>query len=684
MSLRARLATVLAVVMLAPLTVAAVAVGVVVPRAARSAGENAVARDAGTAALALAARCQAVGDMAGMAARRIAATAVSRGVLDVDAAAIGVREAAASRPGVAIAVVDARGVVLTSAGTVLANAVQPGLGGAGAGVSCALGAPATGSVPLLGEEVPIRDAGRTVARVRAWAPLDRPALRQLQASLGLSAGLAVLTAGSSGGPARVATTTLPVAVPSPVLAASAAGRMTGTAGGYRYAVRDATPGVPYAVITLSEEGGTSLVTIAVGVLAAAALLAVLLVWMLARRLTGPLAGLTSVAERLRSGDLDARSGIQGNDEVGRLAVALDEMAENLQGRLGELQHSRDALSETFDRFGEALGRTHDLDGLLDTVVAAAVHAAGAALGVALLDDSSGATSTGTLDRAGDGVAMTERVRVVEDAAAVAVDAGTRALERLADRAVQRGDCVLEGYGPETGPAVALPLQAGNRMIGAVALARGRGAVPFDEGGLARVRALVSHAGTAIANVRVHEEARRLSVTDPLTGAGNMRQLSTTLSREVERATRFGRPLTVLMLDLDHFKQVNDTLGHAFGDDVLREFARRLEDCLREVDTVARYGGEEFTVILPETDVDGGTRVAERIIDAVRAEPFGPGELRRAVTVSVGVAAFPAHGRSVTEVLRSADSALYAAKRAGRDRWCVAGISPEAAAVSQAG
>ena len=119
-----------------------------------------------------------------------------------------------------------------------------------------------------------------------------------------------------------------------------------------------------------------------------------------------------------------------------------------------------------------------------------------------------------------------------------------------------------------------------------------------------------------------------------------------------------------MLDLDHFKSVNDTHGHAFGDGVLREFARRLQDCLREVDTVARYGGEEFAVVLPETGSDGAAAVTARIVAAVRAKPFTVGPVSQAVTVSAGVASFPDHGRTASEILRSADAALYVAKAAG--------------------
>ncbi|HYY11577.1 MAG TPA: GGDEF domain-containing protein, partial [Kineosporiaceae bacterium] len=207
-----------------------------------------------------------------------------------------------------------------------------------------------------------------------------------------------------------------------------------------------------------------------------------------------------------------------------------------------------------------------------------------------------------------------------------------------------------------------------------AVARRAGAPAVGDDAVEALEDLARHAGAAVANALAHEETRRLSVTDPLTGAGNFRQLSTTLAREVERATRFGRPLSVVMLDLDHFKAVNDGHGHPFGDAVLREFARRLQDCLREVDTVTRYGGEEFTVVLPETGADGAAAVAARIVRAIRDRPFTVGARSAEVTVSAGVASFPDHGRTASELLRSADQALYAAKGAGRDRWCLAEVA----------
>jgi diguanylate cyclase (GGDEF)-like protein len=182
---------------------------------------------------------------------------------------------------------------------------------------------------------------------------------------------------------------------------------------------------------------------------------------------------------------------------------------------------------------------------------------------------------------------------------------------------------------------------------------------------------------AVHNVRVHEEAQRLSLTDPLTGLWNYRCLRESLRREVERASRFGRMLTVLVLDLDHFKEVNDTYGHAAGDAVLGEFARRIRIGLREVDVAFRQGGEEFVVLLPETDAYGGAIVAERLGAAVRDRPV-PIEGRRpgrddeiSISVSIGVAVFPEHGATAQQVLDAADDALYVAKNAGRDTYRLA-------------
>jgi diguanylate cyclase (GGDEF)-like protein len=177
------------------------------------------------------------------------------------------------------------------------------------------------------------------------------------------------------------------------------------------------------------------------------------------------------------------------------------------------------------------------------------------------------------------------------------------------------------------------------------------------------------------NVRLHEEAERLSLTDPLTGLWNYRSLRQSIRREVERASRFGHVLAALALDLDRFKEVNDTYGHAAGDAVLAEFARRIRAEVREVDLAFRQGGEEFVVLLPETDARGAAIVAERLGAAVRATPIVVdthlAPLSVSVSVSIGIAVFPDHATTAQQVLDAADDALYAAKAAGRDTYRLA-------------
>jgi diguanylate cyclase (GGDEF)-like protein len=170
-----------------------------------------------------------------------------------------------------------------------------------------------------------------------------------------------------------------------------------------------------------------------------------------------------------------------------------------------------------------------------------------------------------------------------------------------------------------------------------------------------------------------QETLQLSLTDPLTGLGNVRQLGDALRRESERASRFGRTLGVLVLDLDHFKEVNDQHGHRAGDAVLVEFAQRVRRVVREVDLTFRQGGEEFVILLPETDVAGSLTAARRIGEAIREAPFPLGNNDISVTVSVGVAVYPRHARTATGILDAADAALYAAKHAGRDTFVLADV-----------
>ena len=176
-----------------------------------------------------------------------------------------------------------------------------------------------------------------------------------------------------------------------------------------------------------------------------------------------------------------------------------------------------------------------------------------------------------------------------------------------------------------------------------------------------------------------EALRRLATRDQLTGVLNRREFERILGEEQERALRFGHPLALIMIDIDHFKKINDTYGHPTGDVVLREVARRLGGEVRTVDRVARYGGEEFGLVLMQTDLGGAMEVANRVCRRLAAEPVKVDDkLALNVTLSGGVAVLPEHALTGAELVAAADKALYAAKAAGRNR-----VLPAVAAVPAA-
>lgn len=171
---------------------------------------------------------------------------------------------------------------------------------------------------------------------------------------------------------------------------------------------------------------------------------------------------------------------------------------------------------------------------------------------------------------------------------------------------------------------------------------------------------------------VMRELRQLATRDALTGLLNRRAFDALLSEEIDRARRLGHPLTLVLLDLDHFKTINDTHGHPAGDAVLAATARLLEAEVRTIDRVARIGGEEFAVLLMETSESEGLAIARRLAAAMRARTVTVADgLAIAVTVSAGVAGLPAYGEAETGLMAMADKALYTAKRGGRDRAVLA-------------
>ncbi|MGH3716138.1 MAG: diguanylate cyclase [Micromonosporaceae bacterium] len=452
-----------------------------------------------------------------------------------------------------------------------------------------------------------------------------------------------------------------------------------------------TAGQPLRLVLATsrgEEQGLFAVLLAVVVLAG--VLAIGAAWWLARTTTRPLAELAMAADRVADGDLDARVPVRSADEVGRLATTFNRMTREMKGYVEALTASRDQLRGNLGLLGDTLSSTHDLGRILEVILETAMAATGAQAGVVLLVEQSDGRRAGQLvARSAQG--LTGRA---ESLAEIRLQLGEGLLGGVAASGEPRRGRVewdgpmLSENEPQCRTYVAVPFSGSRhgegedpasqpgRLLGVLALYDRLGHDDFDDADLITLRTFAGQAAVAVENVLLHEETHRLSLTDPLTGLWNYRYLKESVRREVERASRFERKLAVLAMDLDRFKDVNDTYGHPVGDAVLIEFAQRIQTETREVDLAFRQGGEEFVVLLPETDAAGGARVAERLCAAVRDELFdvsasdGSGDAIR-VTVSAGVAVYPKHGTTVAEILEAADDALYAAKASGRDTYRVA-------------
>jgi diguanylate cyclase (GGDEF)-like protein len=214
--------------------------------------------------------------------------------------------------------------------------------------------------------------------------------------------------------------------------------------------------------------------------------------------------------------------------------------------------------------------------------------------------------------------------------------------------------------------LAAPLLAGRHLVGVISISDVSPTRRFSGSDLRLLNMFAQQAAIAVENARLFRETQHLAITDPLTGLFNRRYFFDLAQREIDRAWRYKRQLAVLMLDLDHFKEVNDLYGHAAGDEVLRVVGSRLSDALRKTDILGRYGGEEFAVVLPETAHAGATMVAEKLRKCIHERPIATSHALITMTASVGIGFLDDRCKGLDELIDRADQALYEAKRAGRD------------------
>ncbi|MFC5060832.1 diguanylate cyclase domain-containing protein [Actinomycetospora atypica] len=376
---------------------------------------------------------------------------------------------------------------------------------------------------------------------------------------------------------------------------------------------------------------------------------------LERHVVAPVDGLLASVRGISEGRLVPPEPVAGSAELVALRDGLADMTVALRHQHEETMAQAERLQAQTDRLRTILIMTREIAGSLNTryVVDSTVQAA-----VAVTD---GRVLLWLLDEDGSGLELAyDSTRGAVAPLERQCSLGVGVVGRSARYGqISRGD-------PDTDDeaAVAVPLVVGARVIGVLECFDGtEGEV--DGQALSAVEMLATLAGSAIEASRLHAATERLSQFDPLTQLANRRRLGTDLDNAVANAKRHGHPMSVIMLDLDHFKELNDRYGHQQGDVVLQEVASTLRASMRDGETAYRYGGEEFAILITEGGPDDAAALAERLRERVEAD-FKRGG-RQLVTASFGIATLPEHAGDGEGLVSEADRALYSAKNSGRNR-----------------
>jgi diguanylate cyclase (GGDEF)-like protein len=420
-------------------------------------------------------------------------------------------------------------------------------------------------------------------------------------------------------------------------------------------------------VSLSEQIADNRLLIAV-LLALFVLFALAFAGYVSRALTRQIATFLEAARRLSRGDFRRLVATQGNDEFAALGREFNDMSVQLEAKIEEVERKREELAETIRRVGDALATGLDRHGVVALAVRQAVDGCNAEAARAL------PLAHGVFRSYEVGELVGELEQAVETAErrvfAIHEDVGEELLGALeGDEGAERTRrAVAARFGEAHAVSIGLrSLVDGPEYLGAISIARYGAAFSREEEEL--LEYLAGQAVISIENASLHETVARQARTDELTGLANVRAFVSIVERELERSRRFDTPLALVMVDIDDFKEVNDSYGHQQGDEVLAHIAEVLRTLSRELDAPARYGGEELAVVLPQTDAAGAQLLAERMREAVQAlqVPRIRGRGTLSVTASFGVASVPESARDRDELIAAADAALYRAKRAGKNR-----------------
>ncbi|OGL19952.1 MAG: hypothetical protein A3K12_02675 [Candidatus Rokubacteria bacterium RIFCSPLOWO2_12_FULL_71_19] len=386
---------------------------------------------------------------------------------------------------------------------------------------------------------------------------------------------------------------------------------------------------------------------------------------------GRLRTLVRAAELLSAGDLGARARVEGADEIAVLGRSFDAMADRLAAMVKGEQRAKEDLEERvseldlLNRLGELLQACLTLEeayAVLERVLkdlfrfeSGAVFACSTSRSLIEAVARWGAAASGS----GGVFAIEEcwalrsgRPHLVED--------------------TRSGPLCTHLPSPPPAACICVPLVAQGEALGLLYIGAPPAGTPagrpLSEARRRLAEAVAEQVALGLANVKLREVLRSQSIRDPLTGLFNRRYMEETLEREVRRSQRAGRPMAVIMADIDHFKLINDNFDHDAGDAMLREMGALFQRNLRREDIACRYGGEEFVLVLHDASLEDAAKRAEDLRDGVKQMRVSDrGRIVGPVTLSLGVATFPEHGITGEALLHAADAALYRAKRRGRDR-----------------
>jgi diguanylate cyclase (GGDEF)-like protein len=388
-------------------------------------------------------------------------------------------------------------------------------------------------------------------------------------------------------------------------------------------------------------------------------------------IVAPVAALLIHIRRIRDGQMDATTDPGGPRELAELGNGLNEMVHALAAARALAASRDEALRQHSARLRQILDASREFAESLNLrYVVGAVRASTAAVGgyqrvvVWLMDDEQKLL-----------VNASEGLEEIPEDAAVEVGHG------LAGRAAKSGRITFEGPSGQvrfsddnTGPvrAIAIPLIVGARVVGALE-ARHIEPQPATREVVEVLEMLATHAATAIESARLHEVIEERSQMDALTRLFNRRRLDEDLDAECKRCLRYGRPLALVMLDVDHFKMFNDTHGHPKADTALQQVADVIAGCVRTTDTAYRYGGEEFCILLRETGGEQAMNLAERVRQRIEQRFAAGGAI--GITASFGVAEFSTDSSTPRALVEAADAAMYESKHAGRNRVMLSSRPP---------